>query len=235
VQNSLQAEMLEFAAPEFVKKLWWGALLAQIAAVGATIAMSALIATLVLMIWGAMAGWDPAPFFWALGAVGLVGPLACGATSLAGWWLLTSRDPGVGGVRKDALLRRVIRVTVIVAGACWVLVFVPPVAHGLMDLPPQVYIPLTGLIGLGLVVSTLVLVFATGPYVGQLGKRVGDDHLEHMGKVQMKLAGGAAIVTLISPAMLLAAVLLVPGLIIALMVYHAMVMRRVKWLVYGVM
>ncbi|HVU62934.1 MAG TPA: hypothetical protein VHC70_03090 [Phycisphaerales bacterium] len=234
IRNSLHAEMLEYAPPEYVKKLWRGALLAQISAIGAAAATSAMIALLVLLIWAAITDRDPAPIFIAMGVVSVAGPLVCGATGLVGWWLLTARDAGVGGVRKDRWLRRVIRASVAVAAACWLCVWAPPVAGGLMDLPPGVYIPLTTVIGLGMLGSTLTMVFATGPYVGQLGKRVGDDHLESMGTMPMKLAGGTGLAMFVGLGAPLLG-LIVPALLIALMVYHAMVMRRVKWLVYGVM
>lgn len=236
IANSLRAELLAYAAPEFVRRLYWGARLAQVSAIGGTVALGGTLALLIVLGILVASGQNPAWLLAVGGVVGVLGPLGCGATGLAGWWLLTARDPGAGGVRKDVRVRRVIRVSVVATGVCWMFVCVPPIAGALLDLPPAVYIPLTVIVGLGLVGSTLTLVFASAPFVKGLGARLEDDRVGEMASTQTIIAGLAAgACALMGVALLVGffppGFLVVPALVMALMVYHALVMRRVSLLI----
>ncbi len=236
IVNSLRAELLEFAAPEFLKRLHRGAMLVQISAISATVGVAGLVLAVILLITLAAAGVDPVAIFIVMGVLGVAGPLACGATGVAGWWMLTARDPGAGGVRKDARVRKVLRIGVIVAGACWMCVCVPPVAGALMDLPPAVYVPLTIIVGVGLLVSTLTVVFASAPFLAYLGRRLEDGHTVEMAATQTKIAAAAAgaiallVLVLTIQVPVPGVVIMVPGLIVTLMVYHARLMNRVRLL-----
>jgi hypothetical protein len=136
---------------------------------------------------------DSVTLWIVLGVISVVGPLASGGLGVAGWWMLTTRDPGAGGSRKDLRVRRVLRVSMVTAAACWGLVCVPPLAKALWNLPPEVYIPLTVVLGVMLVASMLTSVLATGPYLKYLGKRLDDDRLPEVATMQMRLAICAAV------------------------------------------
>lgn len=178
VQNSMQAEMLDFAAPEFLDRLMRGALLARISAIVAlcTVAITAVLFIVALAV-GITSGAPPAAIMVALAIIWLIGPLACGGSAVIGWWLLTTPDPGAGGTRQDRRIRRVLRVGTVVAGVCWGLSCIPIMAQQLMSLPPSVYIPMVTAIGIALPASVAFMFFAAGPFLNAMAERMDDCYI----------------------------------------------------------
>lgn len=178
VANSLQAEMLDFAAPEFLDRLMRGALLARISAIVAlcTVAVTAVLIIIAIGV-GTATGGPPTAVMVILAFVWLLGPLGCGGCAVFGWWLLTSPDPGAGGTRKDRRIRPVLRVGTVVAGVCWGLSCIPVAAQQLMSLPPSVYIPLMAVIGIALPASVAFMFFAAGPYMNAMAERMDDCYI----------------------------------------------------------
>lgn len=177
IRNSLRAKKLEYAAPEFLNTLIRGALLAKLSAIIAlaTVALTGLL--ILTAISFAAAGTPPGGVMVVMTALWVVGPLACGALAIFGWWMLTSRDPGAGGTRRDSRVRKVLRVCTAVVGACWLISCVPMAAQQLMSLPPSVYIPLTASVGVLLAVSMVVMLFASGPFMDELAGRLDDERI----------------------------------------------------------
>jgi hypothetical protein len=234
----MRADLLDFAAPELLTKLCRGALLAQVSAVSALVVIGSLVVLTLAAISFAAAGASPDWYPYVIVPLATGGPLVCGATGFAGWWMLTAPDPGIGGRRREARIRRVLRITVGAAGVCWLLVCVPVIAKELMNLPPSVYIPLQLALAIALPVSLLAMVFTTGPFLNYLARRAEDDRMPEWAAFQTKLATAAAtavgLFTLMvvgqAYELMLIGFLATIGTTIALIGYHAWVMGRTRLL-----
>ncbi len=192
VRNSMRAQDLQYAAPEFLQALIRGSTLAMCSAIVACIwiVLGVMLVLTVISAAAARGGAPPSGLMVTLAVVGTIGPVACGALGVIGWWLLTTRDPAAGGKIKDARIRKSMRVCTVIVGACWLATCIPAIAQPLMSLPPGVYVPLSAGLGFALAIGIVTMLFLSSRLMDRLANRLQDQRIGPMTTNQNRAAIG---------------------------------------------
>ncbi|MGD9690472.1 MAG: hypothetical protein AB7K52_12100 [Phycisphaerales bacterium] len=109
VERALKGNLLQFAAPEYVRMLARGALLAALGAFASLIAALGVPAATVAVALYGLRPWMP-----QVEAIGGALSLVAAGVGLLGWWLLSAPDPGWRGVDESLSARKLVRAAVVV-------------------------------------------------------------------------------------------------------------------------